>query len=127
MNEKLLSIPCELVDVHRNRHGVTIVKAESQEEIPPSLTSKMMYNVGKFGYLCFLAGEKPPDALDVVDLPEIAYDKEEKTHSQRLRATLFVSWQQEQRRGALPETSESYYRRKMEAILDNLKSKLEPV
>lgn len=130
MNEQLLTLPCELIDVHRNRRGITIVKAESQEEIPPELTAKMMDNVGKYGWLCFLAGERKLDALDVVDLPDLAYDKEEKTHSQRLRAVLYVAWQQEEAKRKsdnVTETAENYYRRKMEAIIDHLKSKLDPV
>lgn len=127
MTEQLLTIPCELTDVQRNSYGITKIKAESQEKINPELTARMMDNVGKYGYLCFLAGERPPDAEDVADLPELAYEKAEKTHSQRLRAVLFVAWKKATEKGLTVETADNFYRRKMESLIEAEKAKIDPV
>lgn len=73
------------------------------------------------GYLIFAPNRQSADSLDI---PEIGVDAgiSSKTPSQRLRAVLYVLWEQ---RGS-QDTFEQFYHSSMERIVDSVKAKLEP-
>lgn len=62
----------------------------------------------------------PKDAKDA-DVVEVKKEMDGKTHSQRLRAVLFVLWKQEGEK----EPFEVFYGAKMERLIDQIKTKLE--
>jgi hypothetical protein len=65
----------------------------------------------------------PDDSLDAVDVPKVKPDAgtNQKTPGQRLRAVLFVLWQQIGK----PGDFEDYYRQRLERIIDQFKAKLD--
>lgn len=70
------------------------------------------------GWLVFASTE-----ITEADIPDEKADSmtTTKTQAQRLRATLFVLWQQRGKQGDF----ESYYRTQMERIIETIKDKLE--
>lgn len=71
---------------------------------------------GQFGYLLF-----QPNQFSVEDLPTEQAEDKNKTPSKRLRASLFVLWQQEGKKGDF----ENFYREKMEKLISFIKDKLD--
>lgn len=71
---------------------------------------------GQFGYLLF-----QPNQFSVDDLPTEQAEDKNKTPSKRLRASLFVLWQQEGKKGDF----ENFYREKMEKLISFIKDKLD--
>lgn len=71
---------------------------------------------GQFGYLLF-----QPNEFTTQDLPTEQAEDKNKTPSKRLRAVLFVLWQQQGKAGNF----ENFYREKMEKLIDFTKSKLD--
>jgi hypothetical protein len=65
----------------------------------------------------------PDDSLDAVEVPNTKPDvgTGQRTPGQRLRAVLFVTWQQVGK----PGDFEDYYRTRMNRIIDQLKAKLD--
>jgi hypothetical protein len=63
------------------------------------------------------------DAAGVGDVKEIKGEFDRKTPGQRLRAALFVAWQQRGKQGEF----DAYYLREMERMIDAVKSTLEPL
>jgi len=65
----------------------------------------------------------PDDSLDSVEVPKAKPDSgtNQKTPGQRLRAVLFVLWQQVGK----PGDFEDYYRQRLERIIDQFKAKLD--
>lgn len=59
---------------------------------------------------------------DAVELKEVKGELNEKTPAQRLRATLFVLWKQQNE----AIDFEVFYRSKMEGIIEHIKAKLNP-
>jgi hypothetical protein len=70
----------------------------------------------KFGYLLF-----KENSFQEVDIPKETAEDTTKTPSKRLRAVLFVNWQQE----GIKEDFEIYYRRQVEKIIEHIKTKLD--
>jgi hypothetical protein len=93
---------------------------DSQENIGQEEMARIMGNLGKVGWMCFLPEERKIDALDVVSLPEIKLEKDEKSPSQRLRAVLFVYWQQKKP----TEDFEQFYFSQMNKFIEHIKEKL---
>lgn len=64
-----------------------------------------------------------PEGMGEVELKEVKGEFDHKTPGQRLRAVLFVLWKQ----GTDEQGDfEEFYRRRMEQIIDHIKSKLQP-
>jgi hypothetical protein len=73
-------------------------------------------SLNEFGYLVFKENEVQNKDIPVEDA------EEDKTPSKRLRATLYVYWQQH-KKDTVPDF-ESYYRSQMDEIINYVKTKL---
>lgn len=99
--------------------GVKVV-VDTGEMAPQQMTHLFALK-GKSGWFVF-----KEDQVRLEDVPEIDTDLDEvgKTPAQRLRAVLYVLWEQQADKKAYPEF-EVYYRSKLERIIDGLKEKLD--
>ena len=119
--DELLQVPCELVKAElRSLSKDAKLTFTTQQEVPAEILTQIIGKTGKTGWLAFLVGERKIDTLDVVSLPELAVEKNEKTKAQRLRGVLFRLWESEGK----PGTSEEFYNVKMEQFIDFVKEKL---
>lgn len=75
-----------------------------------------LYN--KLGWFVFSEQSIKPE--DIKDLPEIQLDEGEKSPSQRMRAALFVYWEQQK----IQEPFDIFYRRQVEKWISQIKEKL---
>lgn len=71
----------------------------------------------KLGWFRF---DEQPVTEDLKDAPEIKFEKGEKTPGERLRAVLYLNWEQHKTDMTFP----LYYASKMEQIIDMVKAKL---
>lgn len=125
-SEELLQVPAELVKAEmRALTKDAKLTFTTQQEVPKELLTQIIGNTGKTGWLSFLVGEKKIDALDVLMLPDIELEKGEKTKSQRLRAAIYVLWQQETKDKTTTFSSEEFYNVRMEQLIDFIKGKLD--
>ena|SRR3990167_497090 len=86
-------------------------------ELTPELTMKLVELNGTLGTLIYV-----PEKATTPELQKIETEYEGKTPSQRLYNVLFVLYKQQ---GA-KEDFQNYYRRYIETIIENIKSKLDP-
>lgn len=87
-------------------------------EIPDDQVLYLL-NAGRrdeLGWMCW-----SPNKHQTEDLPKEAAPENQKTSSQRLRAVIFVLWQQQGGQGDF----EVFYREKMERLIDMVKTKLD--
>lgn len=101
-------------------HRSVRIIADTNENLTSEQMAKIMGNHDKTGWWCFLPEERPIDALDLVTLPKLEWDKDEKTPGQRLRAALFVYWEQKKP----TETFAQFYDQTMEKYINAVKEKL---
>ncbi len=64
---------------------------------------------------------QPTDEI-TTEMKEVRGQFETRTHSQRLRSCLYIYWKQADGTGEF----ETFYRRQMDEIINNIKTKLEP-
>lgn len=86
------------------------------QELTPEDFAELKKELNNFGWVVF-KGNK----VDLSDIPKEEAEDKQKTPSKRLRATLFVLWQQEGSQGDF----ELFYRSRMEKLIDHVKSKLD--
>ena len=115
---KLSQVVSYLVGLKTKASGSWVLTFETQENISPALIEYFAARRQNPGHLLFLS--RPGEPEDVVDLPELTTDPGQKTPSQRLRACLFVLWEQQGKKGDF----ESFYRSKMERVIEWVKEKL---
>lgn len=120
MQEMLLQVPSELSKATTMAHRSLRLVFDTQENLTDEQMAKIMAMHNKLGWLCFLPEERPIDVLDAVTLPKLEWDKEEKTPGQRLRATLYVYWEQKKP----TETFAQFYEQSMEKFINNVKERL---
>ena len=91
------------------------------QELSPEDATKLFSLYDKLGWFCFK--DTPISEQDLIDIPETTPEfKGKKTPSQRIRATLYVLWEQKYRKD-YPEF-EIFYKVKAEQIIQFLKNKL---
>lgn len=89
------------------------------QELDPETSTDIFRLFDKYGWFFFF--ENLPDP-EKVEIPEgNAPEGETKTHGQRLRAVLFVWWEQQGKPGG---DFEFFYRQQMEKLIDHIKQKL---
>lgn len=98
------------------RHARVIV--DTQELITPEQLAELFGLHEKVGWFFFL--DKPVAAIDRTKLPDIQLEEGERSPSQRLRAVLYIWWQQ----NGSKDDFELFYRRWMERTIGQVKEKL---
>lgn len=88
------------------------------QEMSAEQTAQIFQQKGKIGY--FLFSERTIKEEDLKDLPEIKTDRNEKTPGQRLRAVLYILWEQTKN----PLGFEQFYREQMDAYINQIKARL---
>ena len=113
----VLQVPAEISRVQTMSDGGLRLFVDTQE-IKPEDKGLVMEMHKKLGW--FLFAEQPVDILDVENLPKIELEEGEKQPSQRLRAVLFVYWEQKK----IKEPFDLFYRRKIEQFIERVKEEL---
>jgi len=109
------SVAATLEGVRALKEGGLSLSFHSQELSKEEMVSVMQF-YQSFGYLLF-----SPEQLGEEDIPkEKLSPDEEKSPSKRLRSILFIIWKQQGGEGDF----EAFYRKKMEAIIEQLKGRL---
>ena len=86
------------------------------QELSAADFATLKENLNEYGWLVFR-----PNEFQDKDIPQEDAEDPEKTPSKRLRAVLFVLWQQTGKKGRF----EAYYHEQMEKIIEHIKSKLD--
>ena len=109
------SVPATLEGISPLKEGGLSIRFHTQEVSKAEMVTAMEF-YQSFGYLLFA-----PNDLSEEDIPkEKLSPDEEKSPSKRLRSILFILWKQQGGEGDF----EAFYRKKMEAIIEQLKSRL---
>ncbi len=101
-----------------NKDGSCTLSFTSGTEIKDEETIYLL-NAGRRDELGWLLWSPNPHQIE--DLPKEQAEENQKTYAQRLRATLFVYWQQQGSKGNF----ETLYAEKMEKFIDRIKSELD--
>lgn len=91
---------------------------DTQETLTPEQKAELFDMNEKLGYLFFF--DKPNATIKTDELPDIQLEDGEKSPSHRLRAVLYIWWQQ----NGSKDDFELFYRRWMERTIDQIKQKL---
>jgi len=119
MQDEIFQIPAEISKVVSMAHRSLRLVCDTQENLTDEQMAKAMGKIGKPGWFTFSVEPVKPE--DLLNLPPLTFDRDEKTPSQRLRAVLYRLWEQ----GGKPtQTFEEWYRIKMEKIIEHLKQQL---
>lgn len=103
------------------KDGTFVMKFESNELSPAELVGLAQAH-NSFGYLAFKKDEFKTEQLAVIDELKADYEDKTKTPSKRLRDVFFVAFKQGNEGF---DNFESYYKFKMDKIIEHIKSKLE--
>lgn len=111
----MIKLPVYIVGYSRKQDMSCSVRLETQE-----LTGEQLLELDehyqKFGWFIFSENE-----VNLKDIPTEEAEDKNKTPSKRLRAVIFILWKQEGEQGDF----ESYYRAKVEKLIDFIKTKLD--
>ena len=116
MNE-ILQVQAQMVKGTSMSHRSLRLQFDTNENLTDEQMGKMMSWQDKQGWLTFSV--PLIKAENLIELPPIDPD-EKKSMGQRLRACLYVLWEQKGKVG----TFEEYYRARMENIINSVKEKL---
>lgn len=120
MKEDLLQIPCTAEPFKGMANRAIRLVFDSQENQTDEVLGKIASLTGKFGWLCFLPGKENIQPEQVVNLPALTPEDAGKSPAQRMRGVLYRLWEQKGSQGDF----ETYYRTKMEALINQIKEKL---
>lgn len=115
----IFQVPAEISKIVSMANRSVRLVCDTQENLTDEQMAKAMGMLQKTGWLTISV--EPVKAEDLLNLPELTYDKDEKTSSQRLRACLFILWEQ---KGKPTETFQSFYEQNLERFINAVKEKL---
>jgi len=115
--KEILKVPSTISKITTMADGGLRLEVDTQE-IDSENAAKIMMMRKKLGVFVF--AETGINEKDIKDLPEIKLERNEKSPSGRLRAVLFVYWEQYK----IQEQFDIFYRRKMEDFINVIKEKL---
>jgi cobalamin biosynthesis Co2+ chelatase CbiK len=115
MKNKTFMVPAQMTRCSSLRDGGLNVGFHTKE-ITPKEKAEIMEFDNQIGFLVFAENE-----VEEEDIPKDDAEFEQKTPSQRLRATLFVYWKQL----GEPGNFQSFYVDQVEKVINVIKSKLE--
>lgn len=116
MKKEILKVPSTISKIVTMADKGLRLQVDTQELTSSDKASIMDY-YDKLGWFVF--AEQIAEA-DIKDLPKIELEEGEKSPSARLRATMFVYWEQKK----IQEPFDLYYRRTMEKFINSVKEKL---
>jgi hypothetical protein len=111
-----------MLESYRSLKDKTLKIVFDCNELTPEQTMGVAGSLQQFGYLAFKSEPFKKTEKDMLDNLKSDYEDTGKSPAQRLRAVLFVGWEQK------PEgykTFADYYNAKMETIINHLKGKLD--
>lgn len=112
-----ISVPASLEGISPRKDGSMGFRFVTMREIvDPEEMATIMGYYNKEGYMLFA-----PQELQEADIPrDVLPTDEKKTPAQRLHGVLWHLWKQQGEQGS----SEEFYRKSMEKIIDQVKAKL---
>jgi hypothetical protein len=113
---KAVTCPCILTGASTRSDGSLSLKFATPELAPDEKTA--FFELLNLNLKILL---QPADSQPA-ELKEVKGQFDKKTHSQRLRAVLYVFWKQCSEQGEFEE----FYRRRMDELIEMFKKKLEP-
>lgn len=119
MEEILLKVPSVIEKVMTMADGGLRLFVDTQELQPEDKAAVMNFHK-KQGYFIFAEQYDQINLEDVKDLPKIEVEEGERHPSIRLRAVLYVYWEQKKLTG----TFDSFYKKQMERFIQSIKEKL---
>lgn len=121
MPNQLLTLPVIVKKITTTKDKSFAITIETQDKstLRADQKAQLMDLLEEYGWMAFAREDRPIDQLDV---PEQKLEfKGDKSPSQRLRAVLYVAWEQ----AKSDEDFETYYRRMMEKFIDRVKQNLQ--
>lgn len=116
--EEILKYPAELVKVESKANNALKLVFATQEALNPQDAGILLSNMNKLGWLIF----SPTQAITEVEIPKEHVEfKGDKTPSQRLRAVIYVYWEENTDK-KIP--FDSFYSDYVNKIIENIKTKL---
>lgn len=115
---KAIQVPATIEGVSTLKDGGLSVRLHTQELATTEKTT-VLEQQGKFGWFLFAEQEFDENELE---LEQIRKDTGGKTPSQRLRAVLYIAYQQS---GQHDKTFEQYYLQQMERFINRVKGALD--
>ena len=116
----LIKLPVCLNPISRRKDRSVKLSYETRE-LSPSETLTLMSLEGNEGWLLFSSQESE---IDIDEVPNTKAEIGTKTPSERLRSVLFVWWKQSVADQSFVGDFESFYKLKIEKIIEGVKSKL---
>ena len=117
MKKEILKVPGTISKVTTMSDKGLRLQVDTQE-LGPEDAAKVMLSRDKLGVFVFAEQDISPE--DIKNLPKVELEAGEKAPSARLRATLYVYWEQHK----VNEPFDIYYRRTMEKFINSVKEKL---
>lgn len=117
----MIIIPA-ILDSYRSLKDRTLKLTFETSELNPQELLGVAENLTAFGYLAFKKEPFKEDERKALEGMKTDFDDKGKTPSQRLRAVLFVSWQQDNKGF---DDFDSFYKHKMNEVIEHFKSKLD--
>lgn len=113
----MLRVPSTITKIVTLADNTVRLQVDCQE-LAPEDEAEIFKLRNQLGYFVYSISKK----IETKDIPTEALDfPNEKSPSQRLRAVLYVIWEHAGKKGEF----ETYYRGKMERIIEQLKEKIE--
>jgi len=116
----MIILPCTLENLRTLKDGSLKIQFETLE-LTPQDTLGLLENMNQFGYMAFKKEPFNEAEKKVIEDLETTFDDKKKSASQRLRAVLFLMWQNNNEGF---DTSVRHYDHHMEKIIDHFKTKL---
>lgn len=87
---ELLQTPATISKVATMSHRSLRLQVDTNEDLSDEQVAKIMAHHDKFGWFCFLAGDKQISADNVVNLPELPKEDDQISPSERLFKRMYV-------------------------------------
>lgn len=110
----MIKLPAYLTGFNSKADGSASIRFSTQE-LGPEDFAEMHGHLNQFGWLVFRENDFQDEEIPQEDA------EENKTPSRRLRASLYVLWDQSGKQGEF----ESFYRDRMEKFIEHVKAKLD--
>lgn len=123
-SKKTLQVIAEITKIETMQKGLKLTVLTN--EVGPEDAAVLMAYRDEQGWLLFKPSDKAFSAEDIANLPEVKYEKDEKTPSQRLRSVLYVFWEQT---GGIKRADKKsfiqFYNEAIEKYIVSIKERLE--